>query len=113
LNRHPTAWLLRGSYAGLLLWQIAWHGLLPRPHGSTNWLLAVVACLPLLPALPAVVKTRPRGMMLGAFVVTVYFIVGVMEAWSNPAQRAAAMVQVFLGAAYCAGVAWFSRSRAP
>lgn len=96
--------LVRGAYAGLLLWQPAWHWLLPQPHGSRNWILAAVAALPLLPFLPGVLKTRRSSLLFAAFVVMVYFMVGVMEAWSNPGQRAAAMVQVTLSCAYFAAV---------
>jgi uncharacterized membrane protein len=44
-------------------------------------------------------------MIWGAFLLVFYFLAGAVEAWSNPAQRFAAMVQVALVAGYFVAVA--------
>jgi uncharacterized membrane protein len=41
-----------------------------------------------------------------------YFMIGVVEVWSNTPQRAAAAVQVALCLSYFGGLLWFSRRQA-
>jgi uncharacterized membrane protein len=97
--------LLTACYLGLFAWQFAWHAMLPPPHGNANWLLATLAALPLLLPAGGVLRVRHRGMIWGAFLLVFYFLAGAVEAWSNPAQRFAAMVQVALVAGYFVAVA--------
>ncbi len=97
------------SYLALLLLQIIWHGLLPQPWGSQNWILAVVAALPLLLPLAGIAAGRMRSMTWGGFLAVLYFVIGVMEAWSNPAQRIPAIIQIVLALAYCGWFAGYSR----
>lgn len=108
----PAARLLRGSWLALLAWQPAWHGLLPAPCGSQNAVLALAALAPLLAFTPGVLRAAPRVLFWTQLLVMLYFMVGVVEVWSNPAQRAAAAVQVALCLTYFAGVLWFSRRQA-
>jgi uncharacterized membrane protein len=97
------------TYLALLLLQITWHGLLPRPWGSQNWILAVVASLPLLLPLAGIAAGRMRSMTWGGFLAVLYFVIGVMEAWSNPAQRIPAIIQIVVALAYCGLFASYSR----
>jgi uncharacterized membrane protein len=101
--------LVQVSWIALLAWQPAWHILLLPPFGSANGLLGLVALTLLLPLTPGVLRLRHRSLTLGSFLVMIYFMVGVMEAWSNPPQRFAALVQVGLTLGYFAGVVWLSR----
>lgn len=87
-------------YAGLLLLQPLWHGLLPPPMGARIWWLAVLTPLPLLLPLRGIFAGRLRAMTWGGYIAVLYFIVGVMEAWSHPAQRLPAMVQIALSTGY-------------
>jgi uncharacterized membrane protein len=97
------------AYLALLLLQITWHGLLPVPTGAQNWVLALVASLPLLLPLAGIAAGRMRSMSWGSFLAVLYFVIGVMEAWSNPAQRIPAVIQVVLSLAYCGLFAVYSR----
>ena len=97
------------AYMALLLLQITWHGLLPEPTGAQNWILALVASLPLLLPLAGIAAGRMRSMTWGSFLAVLYFVIGVMEAWSNPAQRIPAVIQVVLSLAYCGLFALYSR----
>jgi len=103
--------LLRSSYLGLIAWQFAWHALLPRPLGTHLWWLALAAALPLFFPLKGVIRVQHRGMIWGAFLANFYFMAGAMEAWSNPAQRMAASVQIALVATYLLAVILVSRRR--
>lgn len=93
--------LVLAAYLALLGLQIVWHGLLPEPLGSHNWILAGVASLPLLLPLAGIAAGRMRSMTWGGFLAVLYFVIGVMEAWSNPAQRFPAAMQVVLSLTYC------------
>lgn len=90
----------RWIYLALLTWQWVWHLGLPQPWGNANALLAFGATLPLLPPLRGIWAGRHKPAVWGAWIVVLYFVVAVMEAWSNPPQRLAALVQLTLCTAY-------------
>lgn len=100
------------AYLALLLLQLAWHGLLPPPWGSQNWILAGIAALPLLLPLAGIAAGNMRSMTWGGFLAVLYFVIGVMESWSNPGQRLPAIVQVVVSLAYCGLFAAWSRQHA-
>lgn len=102
--------LVSGSYLGLLLLQPVWHALLPEPLGSRSWLLAALAAVPLLLPLRGLLKGSLRSMTWAGYLVMLYLVIGVMEAWSNPAQRLPALAQILLVAVFVAAVLWFSRA---
>lgn len=95
-----------------LLWQIVWHGLLPAPMGARLPWLALLAMGPLFLPLAGVMQLRLRSMTWASYLLVLYFAVGVMEAWSNPPQRIAALVQIVLACACLAAMALFSRRQA-
>ena len=86
-----------------------WFGLLPAPLGPGQPLLAVVACLPLLLPSAGVIRLKHRSLVWGGFLLLLYFIVGVMEAWSNPPQRAVALVQATLPVIYLLALRQYTR----
>lgn len=96
-------------YLALLLLQPTWHLLLPDPWGSQNWILALIASLPLLLPVAGIAAGRFRSMTWGGFLAVLYFVIGVMEAWSNPDQRIPACVQIVLSLSYCGALVIYSR----
>lgn len=84
------------AYLAMLAWQPVWHWLLPQPWGAGNAWLGLVACLPLLIPLRGLFRGNYRSMIWAGLLLMLYFTLGVMEAWSNPAQRLPALVQVML-----------------
>lgn len=88
------------AYLATLLWQVAWHWLLPAPWGTRSIWLALIACLPLLIPLKGLVHGNYRSMIWAGLLLMLYFTIGVMEFWVNPAQRAPAMVQIALAVFY-------------
>jgi len=96
-------------YLALLVLQPIWHLLLPDPWGSQNWILALIASLPLLLPVAGIAAGRFRSMIWGGFLAVLYFMVGVMEAWSNPDQRIPACVQIVLSLGYCAVLVIYAR----
>lgn len=101
--------LLTGSYLALLVLQPVWHALLPPPLGAGNWLLAALATAPLLLPLKGLLAGSLRSMTWAGYLVMLYLIIGVMEAWSNPPQRIPALLQTLLVVIFIASVLVFSR----
>ena len=48
-------------------------------------------------------------MTWAGYLAMLYLVIGVMEAWANPPQRAAAILQVVLVAVFVAGTLAYSR----
>ena len=100
------------AYLATLLWQVAWHGLLPPPWGAQNYWLVLVACLPLLIPLNGLIRSNYRSMIWAGLLLMLYFTVGVMEIWSNPPQRLPAATQVLLTMYYLFAFKMRNRSQA-
>ena len=101
-----------GSYVCLVLLQPVWHFLLPPPMGARLWWLALLATLPLLLPLQGIVKGSLRSLTWGGYLVLLYFLIGVMEAWSNPPQRLPALLQTALVTIYVATLLPYSKAAA-
>ena len=84
------------AYLALLFLQPVWHALLPTPLGAESWWLALVATVPLLFPLRGILKGSIRSMTWGGYLLVLYLVVGIMEAWSNPPQRLPALLQTAL-----------------
>lgn len=102
--------LASGAYMALIAMQLLWHALLPPPNGSGSWALATIAVIPLLFPLKGVLAGSLRSMTWAGYLVMLYLVVGVMEAWANPPQRIPALVQVALVILFVGSVLAFSRS---
>lgn len=105
MNRH---WVT-APYLALIVLQPIWHGLLPEPFGNRNWILTVLTVVPLLFPLRGVLQGSLRSMTWAGYVVMLYLIIGVMEAWSNPPQRGVALIQLALVVIFVANLLVFSR----
>jgi len=92
--------MMLAAYLAMLAWQPVWHWLLPSPLGAGNAWLGLVACLPLLIPLRGLLRGNYRSMIWAGLLLMLYFTIGVMETWSNPAQRLPALVQVMLALFY-------------
>lgn len=97
------------GWIGLLLWQLCWHAILPPPAGSDSWMLAGITVLPLLLLTPGVIKIRHKSLVWGMFLAMLYFIVAVMETWSNADQRVPAIIQIILSCGFFLGLVLLNR----
>jgi len=88
------------SYLAMLILQPVWHGVLPALAGEPNWTLALIATLPLLFPLHGILGGNLRSMTWGSYLLVFYLVVGVMEAWSSPPDRGAALLQTALALLY-------------
>jgi uncharacterized membrane protein len=77
--------------------------------GKQSWALALLATLPLLLPLRGILGGTVRSMTWGGYLLVFYFVIGVMEAWSNPAQRTPALLQTALAVLYVTALVLLTR----
>lgn len=99
------------SYLALLILQPVWHSILPSPLGPGLWWLGLLAVFPLLFPLKGILAGSIRSMTWGGYLLLLYLVIGIMEAWSNPAQRIPALLQTVLVAVCICSMLLFSRQR--
>ena len=88
--------LLRWSYLGLIAWQAIWLGYLPEPLGPALGWIGLVITAPLLLTVGGIWQADARGINWASYLLILYFLLGVSEARSNPAQRIPALLQLVL-----------------
>jgi len=103
--------LARAAWLGLLIWQFVWLALLPTPYGKGNLVFALVACVPMLFPLPGIVRLRARGMIWGGYIALFLAMFGGVEAWADPPERPAALLQLVFCGLYFAGLIVGTRKR--
>ena len=103
------SWATRTSYILLVLLQVIWHALLAEPMGTGSFLLALIATIPLLFPLKGILAAKLHSLTWGGYIVLFYLVVGIMEAWSNPAQRLPALIQTLLSVTFIVLLLLFSR----
>ena len=96
--KSPLAAML--CYVAIFFLQPVWHGLLPVPMGNRSLALTLLCTSPLVIPLGGILLRQVRSMIWGGYLVVLYFIGGVMEAWSNPPQRFLALLQIALTLLY-------------
>jgi uncharacterized membrane protein len=88
--------LVLASVAALLALQLLWHGVWMPPNTASPWLVALIFCLPLAPAVWLALRGQNAAGFAGALAALLYFCHGVMEAMSSPAERILAVVEIAL-----------------
>jgi len=83
------------AWALLALLQPAWHAWLFPSTVLPPWLAPTVALLPLLLPLLALRRVH-RALLWVGILALFYFMHGVAEAWSNPAERWLAVAEIAL-----------------
>jgi uncharacterized membrane protein len=112
LSPRSSGWAraARWTWLGLIVLQPTWLAILPPPAGPGNRALAALATLPLLLPLGGVWQGSLRTMSWAGYLAMLYLVIGVVEAWANPPQRPAALLQVVLVAAFVGSALGFSRA---
>lgn len=82
--------------AALLALQIWWHGVLLPPVDAPRWVALALFCLPLAPSVLLLLARRPSAQFWGGVAALLYFCHGVAEAWTTPAARPLAFIEVGL-----------------
>ena len=80
--------------------------------GNASWLLAAVAVTPLLIPLKGVIAGSLRSLTWAGYLVMLYLVIGIMEAWSNSPQRIPALAQIALVIIFVGSLLAFSRRQA-
>jgi uncharacterized membrane protein len=92
-----------GSYLGLILLQIVWHGVL---SSSVNrGFVALAFILPLLPGLVLILARYKLAITFAGMIVLFYFVHAVMETMTGIAPLWPARMQAALSIAFIAGIA--------
>lgn len=83
------------AWAALAVLQPIWHGWLLPPQSMPVTLVLAITLGPLL--LPLAALSNPRRALLWVGILALfYFCHGVAEAWSSPAERTLALVEIAL-----------------
>lgn len=86
--------LIRSGLVAMLLLQVAWHGFLPPPRSALGWSALAIAVLPLLLVLPGAWRAQPNPLFWANLLCLLYFCHGVSEAWTQPAMRGLALLEI-------------------
>lgn len=111
MTRRAGARLAAVSWLALLAWQWLWLALLPPPAGKGSWALALGASLPLLLPLRGVLAGGLKGLTWAAYLALFYGMFAITEAWTVPAQRLPALLQIALCGLALLGVFLATRKR--
>lgn len=99
--------VIRIGLLALLALQVLWHGFLPPPRSALGWTALTLAVLPLLLVLPGAWRARPMPLFWANLLCLLYFSHGVSEAWTQPAMRGWALLEVVLAVAVVSAYGWF------
>lgn len=101
----------RWTWLALIALQAAWHAWWHPPEVVSIPAAVGLAVGPLL--LPAwwIWKLRHGALLIGGMILLVYFSLGVAEAWTDPAVRVPALVQVGLVVLYFLALPGVGRRR--
>ena len=104
--------LCRWSVAGLIVIQLFWFGWMIPMEPGTRVAALTLSAGPLLIALPLIWTLKPRPLVITGLMLLIYFLIGVSEAWANPAARVPAVFQTALVLAYFTALATIRRQPA-
>ncbi|MGB0132267.1 DUF2069 domain-containing protein [Dokdonella sp.] len=98
------------AWAALILLQLLWHAYLAPPTNGRMGLALALTLTPLLLPLLAL-RRGPRRALLWVGIVSLgYFCHGIVAAWSIPALRTLALIEVVLSVALIGTLGWIARS---
>ncbi|MDH3947872.1 MAG: DUF2069 domain-containing protein [Gammaproteobacteria bacterium] len=101
-SRHLT--LL--SYIALVGLILIWHGwIVPSPEAL------ILLLLPLLFPLRGILKGNPYTHAWSSFLILLYFIHGIVEAYANPQVRMWALIEVLFSVTFYTGAVLYARLR--
>ncbi|MEM7053091.1 MAG: DUF2069 domain-containing protein [Pseudomonadota bacterium] len=105
--------LSRWCWLALIALQLIWFGWLFPSELFGRGMPLVVMTLPLL--IPAwwIWQLKPRALVLGGTILLLHFSVAVAEAWTTPALRIIAWLQIILIVIYFLSMPGLRRARAP
>ena len=103
-----SLYLTLSGYFSLILLLVIWHGFI-FPAAKQPWLIMAFILIPLLFPLRGLLKENPYTYAWTSFVILIYFIHGVVEAWANDNQRVYAVIEIYLRVQVYIGAIYFAR----
>ena len=103
-----SLYLTLSGYFTLLIVLILWHGFF-YPAELRPWVILVFIILPLLFPMRGLLKEKPYTYAWTSFIILLYFIHGVVEAWANEPQRIFAFIEIFLSVQVYIGAIYYAR----
>jgi len=103
-----SLYLTLSGYFALLLLLIVWHGFL-FPADKQPWLILAFIITPLLFPLKGLLDEKPYTYAWTSFVILLYFMHGVVEAWANDEQRIYAIIEIYLSVQIYIGAIYYAR----
>ena len=96
------------ALVGLLALEAIWHAWLFPPDDHRLSMLALTA-LPLVLSIWIGLRNRRRGLLVGGMLCLAYFSHGVSSAYSEPASRALALIEIGLSLVVIGALGWDAR----
>lgn len=106
-----SRWLTLASYFALLGLLMLWQTVLAPPQVLPVSLVLVLLVGPLLFPLRGLLHGRPYTHAWTSFLVLIYFIHGVVEAWSDPAVRLYAGLEILFSVLLYSSALLYARFR--
>ena len=103
-----SLYLTLSGYFALLLLLVIWHGFL-FPANKQPWLILGFIVAPLLFPLSGLLKEKPYTYAWTSFVILLYFIHGIVEAWANENERVYAVIEIYLSVQVYIGAIYYAR----
>jgi uncharacterized membrane protein len=104
-------WVALVGYFGLLLLLVTWLGWISPPKGLPISIALAFMTIPLLFPLRGLLYGRPYTFAWASFLSLIYFIHGVIEAYSTPEDRYLALLEILLSVAFYTGCVLYARFR--
>ncbi len=103
-----SLYLTLSGYFALLILLIVWHGFI-FPAEKQHWLILAFIITPLLFPLSGLLKEKPYTYAWTSFVILLYFMHGIVEAWANDNERIFAIIEVYLSVQVYIGAIYYAR----
>jgi uncharacterized membrane protein len=98
------------AWAALVFLQVAWYAWLAPPANGNAGLALALTLPPLLLPLFALRRGTKRALLWVGIISLAYFCHGVVAAWSIPAARLPAVIEIILCVLLIGALGWISRS---
>ena len=104
-------WVALCGYFGLLVLLLAWLGWISPPRTLPVSVALFFMTVPLLFPLRGLLHGRPYTFAWASFLSLIYFIHGVVEAYSSPGDRYLALLEILFSLAFYSGSMLYARFR--
>lgn len=108
MTPRTSLYITLSAYFALLLLLVVWHGF-AFPANNNPWVILGFIIAPLLFPLRGLLKENPYTYAWTSFVILLYFMHGIVEAWANAEQRIYAIIEIYLSVQVYIGAIYYAR----